>query len=244
MVKKKEKFTMKRFLKTLIAISMVSMIAVCSASCGCQNSSDPGSSSTTSAVSTNSVNEGDCSFYVDDNGNAVLHSVNDNDKKTEVVVKEPEGKKVTEIGDVTFTSSKNLEKVVLPDNVEIIGNSAFRNCTKLSEINFPSSLKSIGTNAFSRTALKEVELPSGVETIGAGAFTLVTSLEKLTINEGLTKLENICDGDANLKELHLPATIKEIADDFQISPKTTIYTPENSVVTDYCKKNKIKYEIV
>jgi len=238
---------MRRLVKVLLAVSMASMIAVCSASCGCQSNgsdSSSGSSSDSSSGSSSIVKEGDFNYSVGEGEGGTLSFVSADESVKELVMKEPSGVKVTKIGNMAFIDYSDLEKIVLTDNIEEIGDSAFYGCRNLSDVNFPSSLKTIGGYAFAQTSLKEVELPSSVETIGAGAFSLNSELEKLTINEGVTKLEDICYMDPNLKELHLPSTISEVSDDVRLTAKTVVYTPENSVVIDYCKKNNIKYEIV
>ena len=58
-----------------------------------------------------------------------------------------------------------LQRVILPDTIEVIGNSAFWWCQELREINLPPSLKRIEKSAFEACSkLKNVEIPSSVTT--------------------------------------------------------------------------------
>ena len=164
--------------------------------------------------------------------------------ETEVVIENSDDTQIKKIGEGAFVSNTTIEKVTLPDTVTHIDRLAFRGCRALQEINLPDGLTTIGVAAFMNTSLKEVTLPKTVTTVEKNAFSNNTSLEKLTINEGVTKLENIVEGDVNLKELHLPSTINEISEEFTVAKDTVVYTPENSVVVDYCEENGIKYEIV
>lgn len=41
-----------------------------------------------------------------------------------------------------------IEKVTIPNDIEIIGNGAFENCTSLKELTIPDSVTSIGNWAF------------------------------------------------------------------------------------------------
>ncbi len=71
----------------------------------------------------------------------------------------------------TFDNCSNLKKVYLPNSVEVIGEEAFRYCDNLVYIDFPKSLKKIERKAFvGCPKLTDIELYDGLEEIGAEAF--------------------------------------------------------------------------
>ena len=69
------------------------------------------------------------------------------------------GTGITEIPSYIFESCVNLEKVVLPSNLEKIYDGAFQN-TNLSSIQLKEGLKEIGYRAFSGTPMQEIVIPS------------------------------------------------------------------------------------
>lgn len=90
---------------------------------------------------------------------------------------------VKAIPDGTYLRMPLLEKVVLPETLEIIGKSVFADCKQLREINFPESLKAIGEFAFITTDLREVVLPSSLVKIGDYAIDGSPDLTRLVLPE-------------------------------------------------------------
>ena len=228
---------MKKGIRLMLAIAIVAMLAFGTVACG-----DEDTSNSNSAVEIKSFVE----LSTDENGESVIKIYNrgtmgDN---TIILVENTDAIQVKGISEGAFTGNSEVRTVILPDTIYHIDRLAFRGCSSLEEINFPTSLSFIGEASFMGTALKEVVLPDSVTIIEAMAFANNISLEKLTVNEGVTRLENIAEGSTHLKELYLPSTITEISEDFTVSGSTTVYTPDNSVVTDYCTSNGINYEII
>ena len=56
---------------------------------------------------------------------------------------------VKSLGNKMCYGAKNLEEVVLPNNITVIPDYAFENCSSLTNINIPTSLVQIRANAFS-----------------------------------------------------------------------------------------------
>ena len=69
-----------------------------------------------------------------------------------------------------FANSTALERVALPETVQVIGSNAFDSCESLREINLPEGLTDIGEEAFFYSGIEEVALPATLERIGARAF--------------------------------------------------------------------------
>ncbi len=76
-----------------------------------------------------------------------------------------------EIGDMAFAGCLDLEKVTIPDSVNMLCYRAFENCVSLKEIVLPGSVVSIDMEAFIQCeSLKSVTLPDGISYIDADAF--------------------------------------------------------------------------
>lgn len=70
-----------------------------------------------------------------------------------------------------FDYMKELQEVVLPSRIKKIGFAAFKGCSKLKTINFPEGITTIAAHAFeSCVSLKEVILPDSLKYIGDEAF--------------------------------------------------------------------------
>lgn len=84
---------------------------------------------------------------------------------------EIEGVKYSEDLKKLISCSKNIQKVTIPDSVQIIEKSAFDGCSNLSEISFSSKLTSIGEKCFNYCHNLDVySLPEGVKHIPFRCF--------------------------------------------------------------------------
>ena len=103
---------------------------------------------------------------------------------------------ITDTGDCTFHSLKNLTKVQLPSTLKTIGNNAFSGAKKLKEVTIPTGVTAIGQSAFKDcTALADVTLSEGLLTIGNRAFNGCTSFVAVTIPASVTMIDNYAFGD-------------------------------------------------
>ena len=138
-------------------------------------------------------------FYKDVDG--VLYN-----KNMTTLVKYPAQKKattfavpgsVTALADSSMDSNIFLQKIVLPDSVELVDFGAFKNCSKLSDVTLPEQCKSVGQFAFSGTALTSFYIPAALDTLGAGAF-MNTKISSMTVSPQNTKF--YLDGKGGLYE--------------------------------------------
>ena len=120
----------------------------------------------------------------------------------------PEG--VTFINYGAFQNCKNLKKVVMQGNMDIIESYAFSYCYNLEEVIMPDTLNEIGSNAFYNCeSLKSIVIPEGVKTISSTAFTYCSSLESVVMADSVTKLEDYVFSDCGaLKEVKLSENLK------------------------------------
>jgi len=77
----------------------------------------------------------------------------------------------------TFMGCFNLEKVVLPNELEELFGDVFINCCNLNTIILPPNLKKIGTQTFNNCEkLEKIVIPRSVEKVGYEAFVKCESL--------------------------------------------------------------------
>lgn len=126
--------------------------------------------------------------------------------------------KIKEFSRALVWKQKNLEKVILPEGLEVIGDMAFYQCERLKEVNIPSTVKRIDSDAFKYcSSLNTVKLPVGIESVGGGAFagTNVTEMDlsnvKSAINTRFGDMEMFADCK-NLKRVTLSPMIERVAD--------------------------------
>lgn len=146
---------------------------------------------------------------------------------------------IREIGREVFAGNVKLERVVIPESVEVIGSSAFRgcgklsvvelrtrglsglheiapnafsNCERLSYIQLPETLKKIGHHSFINcTELTKIAIPGGVRCLDEGAFKNCSHLRRVELASGVQELgESAFEGCERLETVQLPSTLKKI----------------------------------
>lgn len=90
--------------------------------------------------------------------------------------------------DNLFYNCKNLQKVILPDNLTIIPSSTFSSCSSLSSIKLPEKLEVICSSAFYNCKnLANITLPKSLKKLETYAFGYCDNLEIInyqgTMNE-------------------------------------------------------------
>lgn len=105
----------------------------------------------------------------------------------EVIIKD----NVTSLGgEQAFKSCTNLENVTLGNGLTSIPAGGFDGCSKLKDVVFPNSLKTIGSTNYSSgafrgcTSFTKVEIPDSVELIGSFAFRGCTGIKSVVIGNG------------------------------------------------------------
>lgn len=133
------------------------------------------------------------------------------------------------IPESTFKGNRNINSIVLPDNLVTIGDSSFEGCLNLASVNLPENLTTIGSNAFRGcTLLQSVKLPMLISTIGDSAFSN-TGLTSIDIpNPGVslgTSVFNVC---SNLKVVTLPKGMLSIPKEtFKATAMESIILPDS-----------------
>ena len=120
--------------------------------------------------------------------------------------------KVNNFIDISFSSCKSLNEVILLEGVTHIGVNSFSGCENLEYITIPSTLEYIGNNAFLGTKwLKNKVDESDVFVLVDHLIAVSEGIEHLNIPEGVRIIgKEVCKNNTNLKSVVIPKSVKEI----------------------------------
>lgn len=118
-----------------------------------------------------------------------------------------------------FQSNLTLQKVILPNNLEVIGDSAFCRCAALQEIEIPAKVKIIPPRAFYKCFyLRKVILPEGLEKIEGGESRSYQNSDA-SLHPMFWGAFQECE---SLTEINIPSTCKWIGEGtFYMSGRST-----------------------
>lgn len=127
--------------------------------------------------------EGDYTYYLDDNNNAVVSYYLDKSVSTALYIPDTlGGHPVVAIGNNAFASCSNLPAVTIPSGVKNIGRGAFGLCSSLTTVTIPNTVTNIEELAFTLcSSVTNITLPEGVAAIGRCAFARCRSLPAINI---------------------------------------------------------------
>lgn len=137
------------------------------------------------------------------------------------------------IGAFMFSRFKNLEQVILPENIVKINKSAFDLCRKLNKINIPNNVEMIGEGAFAFTSLEEIVFPHSLKEIEMDAF-YGTKIKSIYIPTSLIRLDKYafqgCDS--------LVTITVDPNHDYYSSFNGTLYSKDYSIIYMHPANNK------
>lgn len=83
-----------------------------------------------------------------------------------------------------YLNGKEINDLVVPEDVKNIASGAFKNCRGLSSVTFPSSVTSLGTRAFyGCVELEKVSMPASIRNVGVEAFSGCNNLNAVYITD-------------------------------------------------------------
>lgn len=104
------------------------------------------------------------------------------------------GEHVESLPDFLASNCKELQSVIIPDNVKKIG-SSFEKCTGLTSVDLSNGLAIIDNSAFMGCSnISSITIPNSVTNIGRGAFLYCTGLASITIPNSLTTIDALAFG--------------------------------------------------
>ena len=123
---------------------------------------------------------------------------------------------VTNIGNSSFTDSKNMSGILIGNTVTFIGTNAFSGCTGLTNVVIPNSVTSLGAYSFYCCfGLTSVSIPNTITSIDSGTFYYCNKLSTLSIPNSVTSLGILsfyaCESLTNVTIPNAVTTIKHQA---------------------------------
>lgn len=115
-----------------------------------------------------------------------------------------------------FSHCKNLKEITIPDGVKKISNSigSFFECESLESVTIPHSVEVIGCNAFRGCKnLKEINIPNSVKCIADCAFEECESLKEVKLPDGIILCYRSFIGCRGLRNIVLPDDAKRYGDE-------------------------------
>lgn len=117
-----------------------------------------------------------------------------------------------------FVERKNLEEVILPNNLKYLFSMNFSDATKLKKVTFPDSLEGIGIIAdncdddvFMRcTSLEEIEFPTNLIILGSRVFYGCTNLKTVKLNSNLKIIGYEAFRNTGITSMIIPESVKYI----------------------------------
>ena len=158
---------------------------------------------------------------------------------TDVVI--PSG--VKEINSFVFYENKDMVTLVVPEGVRTIGDCAFGYCPSLEKVSLPDSLEVLA--GFNSTKnLTAIELPARIKTIQEHAFFACEKLTKIVIPASVEKIDDSAFASCSaLKDVYVPASVKEMHDyTFLGNMGMTLHTPAGSYAEAFAKRRNISYD--
>lgn len=149
----------------------------------------------------------------EENPNCIFISDYYGDPKEIIIPEELNGYPITKILERAFAKCKTLEKITLPQSLEIIEKGAFENCSNLQEIVLPPQIKVIESSTFANcTSLRKVIFSKKLEKIYENAFFKCKNLTEIIWNKNIKIIDQMsfayCE---NIVKLQIPTSVSLIA---------------------------------
>ena len=118
------------------------------------------------------------------------------------------------IGEHAFDSCKALQRMDLPNTVQIIGSYAFYDCNSMTYINIPTGVQIINDHVFFGCAsLESIDLPNTFKSIEDYAFYGCIKLKQIYVSDICTKIGSYAFYNCkSLESINIKSSIKIIGD--------------------------------
>lgn len=154
-------------------------------------------------------------------------------------------KLLKEIPDGLFENCERLQKIDIPEGVEIIGSSVFDSCTNLRKITFPSTLKSLQSTTYECEMIEELDLSKVhlLEEIPEYFISENCDIQTLVIPVGVKIVGDEFASSKSIREVYVPYTVEKIGtlNDGEYSPEVYIYTNKLTDIESLCAYIKTLY---
>lgn len=105
------------------------------------------------------------------------------------------------LGKSSFSGSRKLTSLILPDGLTTVEDFALYACQKLKMVYIPSSLTSIGSHFLGASKVEDVKIPEGVTELGYQCLDNCSALKTLELPASLTNASDVCTGCTALQSV-------------------------------------------
>lgn len=119
------------------------------------------------------------------------------------------GQAVVGIAEKAF-QNKDMLEVKLPNTLKYIGREAFWGCSHLDKIELPESIEVLGNACFFGTGLRKIAIPKNVKKIPYMCFEQCRYLESVEIEDGVEYIGANAFKDTLLTQLVIPKSVVKI----------------------------------
>ena len=133
-------------------------------------------------------------------------------------------------GDCNFSGNNSIKELILPDSLTEIDTGLFYGYRELEKVVLPENLKVIGESAFAHSTIKEITLPESLEKIGALAFYECHNLQEVAIPGKVTSIGNVAFTGFGLKKITFYGNANKCSIGTSVFPLDIpiyVYNPEN-----------------
>ncbi len=249
-----------RIKKIMIALTMLSTVAMMFTSCGSnEDDNDRGGSALkpgtlddqpitqegiawkNDASSLIVYGRGDMDDY--ERGYSPIPHITDNLTAVKsIVIKEG----ITSIGNYAFYGFDKVTSISIPNGITHIGEQGFGFCESVTSITIPDTVTTMGMGAFKGCySLEEIVIPGSVTNLDTATFLACRSLEKVVISEGVTTIGNqVFEDCTSLTSVSIPSTVTSIGKKvFSVDNQCTFYVVKGSYAESYVKENGYRYKL-
>ncbi|MBR6835874.1 MAG: leucine-rich repeat domain-containing protein [Oscillospiraceae bacterium] len=143
---------------------------------------------------------------------------------------------------------KDIENVVVEEDIGCVGINSFDNCTSLKSFTCPDEVVWISATTFQNcTSLTSITLPEKLEAVLNCTFEGCTNLKEVKLGNCLTEIQHGAFKDCtSLKVLDIPESVTAISDYAfrNCSPDLVLRCREGSYVQQYAEDHGIKFEAI
>ena len=140
----------------------------------------------------------------------------------------PCDKSIHKIGPQAFYGRKDIEHIVIPDNIAEVGSYAFSHCSNLKAVTFSNANCIIGDGCFYNcTLLSMVKLPEQLGEIRRNTFAECKALETLEIPDSMQTVDRDAWGWGRCDDLKKINISDDLIDSLQKDTNTRLVRKEN-----------------
>ena len=147
---------------------------------------------------------------------------------------------------VRILRNSSLDRVVIPDGVEVIADGAFSCCFTIKSIVLPQSLVSIEPFAFYYcTSLESVVIPKRVTNLFFRSFAGCLDLQSVVLPDNLATIsDHAFDCCPSLRRIVIPGNVAKIfSSAFAHCPSLTLQVQKGSYAEAFAKDHDIPYQL-